>query len=93
MRRVGIFNESLGLKSGRVFFRLVLRAGSIFDFSFFDGLHQFGIKMFRIMRKMVFHSPAYGHQFSIGMTDDSGDLSIVLGERFVQAIPDFDFHG
>jgi hypothetical protein len=93
MGRVETFDEGLGLKSGRVFFRLVLRAGSIFDFSFFDSLHQFGIKVLRIMGKMVFHSPAYGHQFSIGMTDDSGDLSIVLGEGLVQAIPDFDFHG
>ncbi len=45
------------------------------------------------MGKMVFHSPAYGHQFSIGMIDNSGDLPSVLGERLEQAIPDFDFHG
>ena len=45
------------------------------------------------MGKMVFHSPAYGHQFSIGMADDFGDLSIILGEGLIQAIPDFDFQG
>jgi hypothetical protein len=71
----------------------VFWAGSIFDFSLFDGLHQFGIKMLRFMGKVVFHSPAYGHQLSIGMADDSGNLSIVLGEGLEQAIPDFDFHG
>ncbi len=92
MRRVETFDEDLGQKSRRVFFRLVFRAGSVFDFPFFDGLHQLGIKMFRVMGKMVFHSPAYGHEFSVGMADDLGDFSIVLGERLVQTIPDFDFH-
>ncbi len=45
------------------------------------------------MGKMVFHSPAYGHQFSVGMFDDSGDLPTIPGERLEQAIPNFDFHG
>ena len=44
------------------------------------------------MWKVIIDSPAYGYQFSIGMADDSGNFAVIFGERFEQAVPDFDFH-
>jgi hypothetical protein len=72
---------------------IVVRTGSVFDFSLFDTSHQLGIKVFCVVGKVVLHPPPDGHQLTVGMADDFGNLSVVPGQRLVQAISDLHFHG
>jgi len=92
MKRAERLGGKAGAVSGRCLSGIVVRTGSVFDFSLFDTSHQLGIKVFCVVGKMVIHPPPNGHQLTVGMADDLGNLSIVPGQRFVQAISDLHFH-
>ena len=48
--------------------------------------------MLGIVGKVVFQTPAYFHQFSVGVVHNLGDLSGIAGQRFVKDVSNFQFH-